>query len=204
MKFFKIFIIFCLFVQCKHPDFNEDERYKGTIYNSQPDVQIEDEEIITTLSIPEVVEKENHESINDDITEQEFKKENKKTIIKMHKNGGIYEIPIEINGVEMSFIFDTGASIISISTVEVGFLYKQGKITEDDFLGTANFTNANGEISEGTIINLKTVKIGDFILYNVEASVVPNLKAPLLLGQTALSRFAKVSIDYGNEELILE
>lgn len=104
----------------------------------------------------------------------------------------------------MYFIFDTGAGIVSISETEAFFLYKQGTLTKEDILGSGDFVDANGNISEGTIINLKTVEIGNQTLYNVKASVVHNLSAPLLLGQSVLERFGKVSIDYKNEQIILE
>jgi len=116
--------------------------------------------------------------------------------IIMRKQGGVYYVPIKVNDIPMEFIFDTGASSISMSVTEVLFLVKQGKINEDDIIGSQNFIDATGTISEGTIINLRSVVIGDKILYNVKASVVHNLEAPLLLGQSALSRFGKISIDY--------
>ena len=125
-------------------------------------------------------------------------------MVKMIKQNGVYQIPVDINGVPMYFIFDTGASLISISSTEAIFLYKQGKLTSDDILGKSNFTDANGDISEGTIIVLREVKIGNKILKNVEASVVNNLEAPLLVGQSALGKFGKISIDYGKNEILFE
>ena len=104
----------------------------------------------------------------------------------------------------MNFIFDTGASIISISETEARFLYKQGTLTEADFVGEANFTDANGDISSGMIVKLRTVKIGDRTLHNVQASIVPNSNAPLLLGQTALGQFGKISIDYQRGTITFE
>ena len=111
---------------------------------------------------------------------------------------------VDVDGVKMFFIFDTGASIISISETEANFLWKQGKLTKDDIVGTANFSDANGDISEGTIIILTTVKIGDRVLKNVEASVVHNLNAPLLFGQSALGKFGKISIDNNMGEITFE
>ena len=128
----------------------------------------------------------------------------RKTIIKMKKINGVYEIPTEINGIPMTFIFDTGAGLISISETEATFLYKQGKLFKEDIIGTSNFIDANGDISEGTIINLKTVKIGNRILRNVKASVVHNLGAPLLMGQSALEYFGKIAIDYQRGEITFE
>lgn len=127
-----------------------------------------------------------------------------KTIVKMEKVNGVFQIPVVVNDINMFFIFDTGASFISISETEAYFLYKQGKLSNEDILGTANFSDANGDISEGTIIILSTVKIGDKILSDVQASVVHNLNAPLLLGQTALEKFGKVSIDYYKNEITFE
>ncbi len=130
--------------------------------------------------------------------------EREKSVIKMEKVGGVFQIPVEVNGVKMSFIFDTGASSISISNTEALFLAKQGLLTEEDVIGKQNFIDAKGEISEGTIIMLRSIKIGNKTLKNVEASVVDNLNAPLLLGQSALSRFGSIRIDNVKGELILE
>ena len=127
-----------------------------------------------------------------------------KTIVKMDKINGVFQIPVEVVGVQMYFIFDTGASIISISETEANFLWKQGKLTEDDIKGTASFSDANGDISEGTIIVLRTVKIGDRVLKNIDASVVHNLNAPLLFGQSALGKFGKISIDNNKGEITFE
>lgn len=126
------------------------------------------------------------------------------TIIKMHKIDGVNQFPVEINGIQMYFIFDTGAGMVSISNVEANFLFKQGSLTKEDILGKANFIDANGDISEGTIINLRSIKIGEKIIYNIQASVVNNIKAPLLLGQTALEKFGKISIDNKRGEITFE
>lgn len=127
-----------------------------------------------------------------------------KSVIKMQKDGGVYHIPCKINGTEMEFIFDTGASDITMSLTEALFLYKQGKMSEDDFLGTQEYQIADGSISEGTIVNLKTVTIGNRTLENIQASIVHNLDAPLLLGQSALAKFGNISIDYNKNEITFE
>lgn len=125
-------------------------------------------------------------------------------IIKMNSENGIYKIPIHINDTKMNFIFDTGASDITISETEALFLYKQGTLQQEDILGTQQYQIADGSISEGTIINLRTVKIGKKTLKNVKASIVHNMEAPLLLGQSALAQFGKVSIDYNNNEITFD
>ena len=127
-----------------------------------------------------------------------------RTTVKMEKRNGVYQIPVTINGSEMYFIFDTGAGMISISTVEVTFFYKQGKLTDDDIVGKADFLDANGNISQDVIIRLKEVTIGNRTIRDVEASVVANSKAPLLFGQSALEKFGKISIDYSRGEISFE
>lgn len=114
----------------------------------------------------------------------------------MKKVNGVYTVPVTINGTPMSFILDTGASLISISSTEAEFMMKQGTFTEADIVGQSKFQDANGDITPGSIIRLKSVQIGDRVLENVHANVVSGNKAPLLLGQSALSQFGKISVDY--------
>ena len=123
------------------------------------------------------------------------------TKVEMRKEGGVYLVPIVVNGLNLDFVFDTGASSISISAAEATVMARQGKITNDDVVGQAQFSDANGDVSVGTVILLRTVQIGDITLENVEATVVDNIQAPLLLGQTALAKFGKVTIDYNNNTI---
>jgi aspartyl protease family protein len=121
--------------------------------------------------------------------------------IRMNKVHGVFEVPVTINGVNMSFIFDTGASIVSISQKEASLLMERGSLTEEDVLGMANFTDANGDVSEGTIVRLRSMQLCGRELQDVEASVVPNQIAPLLLGQTALGYFGEITIDNHQETI---
>ena len=123
------------------------------------------------------------------------------SVVKMRKLGGVYYVPCKINGTEMEFIFDTGASDITMSLTEALFLYKQNKLKDDDFIGTQQYQIADGSIHEGMIVVLREVIIGDWILNNVRASIVDNMEAPLLLGQSALAKFGKISIDYNKNEI---
>jgi clan AA aspartic protease (TIGR02281 family) len=117
---------------------------------------------------------------------------------------GVYEIGCEVNGLPLKFVFDTGASAVTISSVEAQFMLKNGYLKTEDIKGKEYFTVATGEISEGTIIRLRDIKIGDAVLRNVEASVVHNQQAPLLLGQTVLERFGIITIDNINSKLVIK
>ena len=127
-----------------------------------------------------------------------------KAVIKMRKESGVYYIPCKINGTEMEFIFDTGASDITMSLTEARFLNKQGKLTEDDFSDTQLYQTADGSIHEGMVVILRKVEIGNRELRNVQASIINNEGAPLLLGQSALAAFGKISIDYKRNEITFE
>ncbi len=127
-----------------------------------------------------------------------------KTILKMENDNGVKYVWIEINGLRLKFIFDTGASSICISSSEASVLYRQGTLQKDDILDVQYFQDATGTISAGTRINLKTVKIGDRTLNNIEATVIDNSQAPLLLGQTAFEKFGKISIDNDKGEITFE
>tara|TARA_R110001599_G_scaffold112532_2_gene277351 strand:+ start:10379 stop:11203 length:825 start_codon:yes stop_codon:yes gene_type:complete len=120
----------------------------------------------------------------------------------MEKTNGVYKLNCKVNGVPMNFIFDTGASNVSISKTEALFLIKQGLITKEDIIGNINYQVANGEIHEGTKINLKTFEIEGLTINNVTATVVHTQNSPLLLGQSLLSKLGKFSIDGDN--LIIE
>ncbi|HOK51162.1 MAG TPA: retropepsin-like aspartic protease [Bacteroidales bacterium] len=127
-----------------------------------------------------------------------------KTIVKMEKKNGVKYVWVEINGLKLKFIFDTGASSICISSAEATVLYKQGTLQKEDILDVQYFQDATGKVSAGTRINLRTVKIGNRVLQNIEAIVIDNNEAPLLLGQSALERFGKISIDNKNNVIVFE
>lgn len=40
------------------------------------------------------------------------------TVIKMQRKGGVSVVPCTVNGLSLSFIFDTGASDVSLSLTE--------------------------------------------------------------------------------------
>ena len=137
------------------------------------------------------------ENIDERTTNQESVEYEVKIVeIPFTRQGGVTKVKCSINDLPLHFIFDTGASTVSISSLEATFMYKNEYLTSKDIIGKTNFIDANGDISVGTIINLKKVTFGGLELTNVRASVVDNDKAPLLLGQSVLNRLGKIEIDY--------
>lgn len=180
-----IFIISISLLSCNHPEGKKYERNQGSKkeYNSPND----------EINVNEVQsDTQNNNSLAN------------RNVLEMELQNGVRYVWIEINGIRLRFIFDTGAGMISMSNTEAGFLYKQGKLTDDDIIGSQNFVDANGNVTEGLVIRLKEVKIGNKVLNDVEASIVNNLKAPLLFGQSALAKFGKVSIDYDRSQITFE
>ena len=115
--------------------------------------------------------------------------------ISFTKESGVCKVKCAINGLPLHFIFDTGAADVSISSVEATFMAKNDFLSSSDIIGKQNYQTADGNITEGTIINLKDVKLGTLHLNNIKASVVRNQAAPLLLGQSVLSKLGKIEID---------
>ncbi|MBR6018446.1 MAG: retroviral-like aspartic protease family protein [Paludibacteraceae bacterium] len=117
------------------------------------------------------------------------------TELPFTREGGVCKVKCTINGLPLYFVFDTGASDVTISSVEANFMLKEGYLSEADFLGKQNYVTATGEIHEGTIINLREVRVGEVVLRDVKASVVKSQHAPLLLGQTVFRRFGTLEVD---------
>jgi len=125
-------------------------------------------------------------------------------IVGMSRKNGVTTIPVEVNGMVFDFIFDTGASDMTLSILEARFLYKNGLIDESDLGEEVHYQTASGNTATGLQLNLRSVKIGNKQLTNVGATIIDNPDAPLLLGQSALSRFGTVLVDYPNSRIIFK
>ena len=115
--------------------------------------------------------------------------------ILMEKEGGVYKVPCEVNGLKLKFIFDTGAASVCISETYAEMMLENGYLEESDIKGFSQSTIADGSNIDNVVINLRNVEIGGLELENVSAVVVPTQNAPLLLGQSVIQRLGKVSID---------
>lgn len=162
----------------------ENDRDLNNIRKTQEFIELIDEFKRKHETEIETKDNSNQISVEDSVAEVPFTKEN-----------GICKVICTINDLPLHFIFDTGASTVSISNVEATFMYKNGYIKREDIIGKQNFVDANGDVNEGTIINLRRINFGGFVLDNVRASVVRNQKAPMLLGQSVLGRLGKIEID---------
>ncbi len=117
--------------------------------------------------------------------------------IAYEESSGIKTIPVIINNsLKTQMVYDTGASDVCIALPQAVYLYQQGQLTESDFGEEKQFVTASGQIHPGLEINLREIQIGEgeesVNLTNIKATVVASQSAPLLLGQSALERFASV------------
>ena len=143
---------------------------------------------------PQEVEQESSNEALVEYTEKEVE-------VPFTRQGGVTQVKCSVNGLPLHFIFDTGAADVTISRVEATFMFKNEYLTSDDVIGKARYMDANGDISIGTVLNIKKITFGGLELENVRASVVESNNAPLLLGQSVLNRLGRIEIDYDRSVL---
>lgn len=136
--------------------------------------------------------------------ESYYRVENGKTIVQGEKKGDHLVVPMNVNGYSFSFLFDTGASLVQLSSDYALVLLKEGKLSNDDIIGDIPLLTASGEVNIGTKVILRTCQIGNKVIYDVEAVVVKQIDAPLLMGQSVLHRFGKYTIDNETNSIIFE
>jgi len=125
--------------------------------------------------------------------------------LPMTKSGGVYKIPVLINGVlKLDFIFDAGAADVSIPPDVALTLIRTGTVTDKDFLGTETYRFGNGSTAKSKVFLIKEIQLGNKKVNNVKASIANSVDAPLLLGQSVLNKFGKVTIDYNKGLIVFE
>jgi clan AA aspartic protease (TIGR02281 family) len=121
--------------------------------------------------------------------------------VKMTPENGVYTMPCAVNGLKLKFVFDTGASSVCISLTEAYFMLKNGYLNESDINGSSYSQIANGEVVKNTTVKLRVIEISGIKIYDVDAIIIHELSAPLLLGQSAIQKLGKIQIN--GEELII-
>ena len=109
--------------------------------------------------------------------------------------GGHFTGIATINGHAVQFIVDTGATNISIGrdvADRIGLDYSSG--------GFAQSSTANGVVVVRTV-TLSAVRVGDVLVSNVTATVMPQSMPYVLLGNSFLSRF---QMRRDNDSLVLD
>jgi clan AA aspartic protease (TIGR02281 family) len=113
-------------------------------------------------------------------------------LVLVQGNNGHYFMDGTVNQHKLSFMIDTGASVVSIPQVmaaSAGLSCQRQVMTK----------TANG-LSHACTTTIQTLQFGAFTLKNVEALISPNLGQPLL-GMNVLKQF-RVEQDSGEMRLI--
>ncbi len=112
-------------------------------------------------------------------------------VLRRARDGHFYAT-LQVEGVDMDFVVDTGATSVVLRREDAQAL----GIDPDglSYLGRANTANGQVRIAQ---IDLREVRFGDFIDYDIEASVNDGELFEPLLGMDYLRRF-RIEID-GNE-----
>ena len=109
---------------------------------------------------------------------------------------GHYYLTLEVNGVPVRFVADTGASDIVLTKEDA----RRAGIDPDRLRYTAIANTANGRVPTAPV-RLREIRLGDLVLRDVRASVNGGEMEGSLLGMSYLRHFSDVSFRRG--ELVL-
>jgi aspartyl protease family protein len=110
-------------------------------------------------------------------------------------SGGHFFSQGQINGKSVQLVVDTGASVVSLSAQEaqrVGLNYQAGQMVQ--------MSTANGVIPAWRV-KLASVRMGDVVVYDVDAVVSSGAMPYVLLGNSFLARF---QMTRNNDQMVLE
>lgn len=127
-----------------------------------------------------------------------------KVVVPFKNKNGVFEVDAKIYELSRKFIFDTGASSISFGEDFYNELITRGHINKANILGTTQCIIANGTCVDALVINLDYVALGEFEMQDVQATVIRTTNVPFLLGQSLLSKFGQITLDYNNSQLLID
>lgn len=128
------------------------------------------------------------------------------------RDDGLKTVHVKFNDIAgFDAVFDTGCSGMMISLQEAMSLHKAGTLTDNDFLGQQQSSIANGEIIENAVFMIREVSLTDtegnkHSIHDVQATVIENPEAPILVGNSVIDQFAKYAytIDLQKNEIIFQ
>jgi clan AA aspartic protease (TIGR02281 family) len=112
-------------------------------------------------------------------------------------NGEGVLIPVGVGKYTITMMLDTGASSMMLSNDVADALVRDGSAYS---IGTRRFRMADGRVVEEPMIVVNEVRIGNHILHNVEASVMPG--NDMLLGFSVVNQIGPFTINTRTNELV--
>ena len=126
------------------------------------------------------------------------------TEVSLVRKGGTFKVPVLVNGViQLDFTVDSGAADVSIPADVVLVMMRTGTLKDSDFLGAKTYRLADGSTIPSETFRIRSLKVGSNVIENVIGSMA-RVEGGLLLGQSFLSRFRRVSFDYTRQVMVLE
>ncbi len=107
----------------------------------------------------------------------------------------VQQIPCIINNVSLLMTIDERAKNVTFSYDDAMTFLKAGRITKNDFKENENAIDKDGNIVEKSTIIIKSIKLANSEINNIEAVVMKNMKISLILDKTNLAKFGVVTID---------
>ena len=111
---------------------------------------------------------------------------------------GQFQVDARVDGRRLSFMVDTGASVVALTAADAASIGLHP--TQREFV--AEVRTANGAVRAAPA-TLDTVEVGDLVVHNVAALVLPDAAlSDNLLGLSFLSRLRR--FEYSGGKLVLE
>jgi aspartyl protease family protein len=123
---------------------------------------------------------------------------NSRSVVVPRDGRGHFEVDARVNGRHIGFMVDTGASVIALTARDAARL----GIHPPQNAFVAEVRTANGSV-RGAPARLDVVEVGDLVLHDVAALVLPDQAlSDNLLGLSFLSRLRR--FEYSDGKLVLE
>ena len=112
-----------------------------------------------------------------------------------------FKIKITIDGVSRYYLFDTGATDLTIDSETERELLLNGTIKRADYIGEKEYELADGKTVTGQIVKVNNITIGDYTVKNVTIAVLKD--GSLLCGKSFLDKFKKWELNKEDLKLVL-
>jgi|GEM_PF-3422711 len=124
--------------------------------------------------------------------------------IPLVSSNGVYLMDVTIDNKTYRGVLDSGASTFLISKEMIIALLESGFIERSHFKDMSSYEVADGSSVVGLNLILPEIKIGEFLLNDVAATIVDGQTSTILIGQSILKRFSSWEVDRTVNKLIIQ
>ena len=108
---------------------------------------------------------------------------------------GVQEIPCIVNSVALKMAIDEKAKTTTISYDDAMTFLQAGRISKNDFKENEKAIDKEGNIVEKSTLIIKSIKLGNSVIKDIEAIVMKNMKVSLIIDKANLNKFGEITID---------